>query len=114
MRPIDQQGRVAFKATEKGLVTMTAKAHLPGEKRKKNREREPARQPPSAVAKGSPGALYSSHPQEEADKSSPVFPVLHRCQLLTPSGGGGQRLTRPWLFYTDVSSSYPQEEADEG
>lgn len=40
MRPTDQQSRVAFKATEKGLVTMTAKAHLPMEKRKKNRERE--------------------------------------------------------------------------
>lgn len=102
--PTVQQSRVAFKATEKGLVTMTAKAHLPGEKRKKNREREAARQPRSAVAKGPPGALYPSYPQEEADKSSTVFSVLHRCQLLTPSGGGGQRLTRPWLFYTDINS----------
>lgn len=93
MRPTVQQSGVAFKATEKGLVTMTAKAHLPGEKRKKNREREPARQPLSAVAKGPPGALYSSHPQEEADKSSSVFPVLHRCQLLTPSRGNKQKLT---------------------
>lgn len=93
MRPTDQQSRVAFKATEKGLVTMTAKAHLPGGKRKKNREREPASQPLSAVAKGPPGALYSLHPQEEADKSSPIIPVLHRCQLLTPSRGNKQKLT---------------------
>lgn len=91
MRPTDQQSRVAFKATEKGLVTMTAKAHPPGGKRKKNREREPASQPLSAVAKGPPGALYSytlKRRQTKAHQSS--------------------------LFYTDVSSSHLQEAVDKG
>lgn len=39
MRPTVQQSKVAFKATEKGLVTMTAKAHLPGEKKEKEQRK---------------------------------------------------------------------------
>lgn len=83
--------QVAFKATEKDLVTMTAKAHLPGEKGKRTEK----------------GNLPVSLPLQ----------LLRALQVLCTPHTLKRRQTKAHqssLLYTAVSSSHLQEVVDKG